>query len=191
MTQIYQTDAAIIRLLESCGFPNVDISSGPHSWDGAYVQRLLTSAPAVRVVFMGADEFTDSRTSTTLSMAGKWAAYVVVGWNGKDEQARRLGAGAGYDLLHRTASALHAAILTDENGDRLPIASVTGLDVLADSALDIANLWIGAVEISVELPLDLQPECIGPLNDFLKIRGEIDFPDPADDIDIAVDLPQS
>ena len=55
MTQIAATDGALIRLLESCNFPGVDIASGPHEWDGGYVQRLLTSAPAIRVVFMGAE----------------------------------------------------------------------------------------------------------------------------------------
>ena len=190
MTQIYQTDSALIRLLQSCNFPGVDIASGPHEWDGGYIQRLLTSTPAIRVVFLGAEEFTNSRNSTTLSMAGKWAAYVIVGWNGQNEKERRLGAGAGFDLLHRVASAAHAAILMEEDGSRLPISSVTGLDVLADSALDLSNLWIGAVEISVELPLDLQPECMGPLDDFLRVRGPLVVPDPAADIDIAVDLPQ-
>ena len=191
MTQIAATDGALIRLLEGCGFPGVDIASGPHEWDGGYVQRLLTSTPAIRVVFMGAEPHTDTATSTSLNMLGKWAAYVIVGWNGQNEKERRIGAGAGYDLLHRTASALHSAILTDDNGDRLPIASVTGLDVLADSALDLSNLWIAAVEISVEVPLDLMPECTGPLDDFLRIRGPLVVPDPADDIDIAVDIPQS
>ena len=185
MTQIAATDGALIRLLKGCGFPGVDIESGPHEWDGAYVQRLLTTAPAIRVVFLGAAEFSDTGNSTSLNMAGKWVAYVVVGWNGQDEKARRLGAGAGYDLLHRTASALHAAILTDENGDRLPIASVTGLDVLADSALDLGNLWIGAVDVLIELPLSLMPECTGPLDDFLKVRATFDLPGvgkPAPDI---------
>ena len=191
MTQIAATDGALIRLLEGCGFPGVDIASGPHEWDGGYVQRLLTSTPAIRVVFMGAEPYTDTDKSTTLSMAGKWAAYVIVGWNGQNEKERRIGAGAGHDLLHRTASALHSAILKDDNGDRLPIASVTGLDVLADSALDLSNLWIAAVEISVELPLDLMPECTGPLDDFLRIRGALVLPDPAEDIEIAVDLDQT
>ena len=191
MTQIAATDSALSRKLKDCGFPGVDISSGPHEWDGGYVQRLLTSTPAIRVVFMGAEQFANSATSTTLSMAGKWAAYVVVGWNGQNEKERRIGVGAGYDLLHRTASALHSAILTDEDGSRLPIASVSGLDVLADSALDLSNLWIAAVEISIELPLDLMPECTGPLDDFLRVRGPLVMPDPAEDIDIAVDLPQT
>ena len=176
MTQIAATDAALIRLLEGCGFPGVSIDSAPHEWDGAYTQRLLKSAPAIRVVFMGAEEF-DGDRSTSLILNGKWTAYVVVGWNGADEKARRLGPDAGYDLLHRTASAIHSAVLMEADGvTRLTIASVTGLDILADSALDISNLWIGAVEISVELPLDLMPECIGPLDDFLEIRTTIDLP---------------
>ena len=184
MTQIAATDSALIRLLKSCGFPSVDIASGPHEWDGAYVQRLLTSTPAIRVVFMGAEPHADTATSTSLNMEAKWAAYVIVGWNGQNEKERRIGAGAGYDLLHRTASAVHSAILMDDNGDRLPIASVTGLDVLADSALDLSNLWIAAVEISVELPLDLMPECTGPLDDFLRVRATFDIEggEPAPDI---------
>ena len=190
MTQIAATDGALIRLLKGCGFPGVDIASGPHEWDGSYVSRLLTSTPAIRVVFMGAEPHTDTATSTSLNMLGRWSAYIVVGWDGQDEKARRLGQGGGLDLLHRAASALHSAVLMDEDGSRLPIASVTGLDVLADSALDLSNLWIAAVEISVELPLDLLPECEGPLNDFLRVRGDLVVSDEADDIEIAVDLPQ-
>ena len=190
MTQIAATDAAIIRLLESCNFPGVDVASGPHEWDGSYVSRLLTAAPAIRVVFMGADEYSGDQ-STSLILAGKWTAYCIVGWNGADEKARRLGPDAGYDLLHRCASAIHAAVLTEEDGfTRLPITRVTGLDVLADGALDISNLWVGAVDIAVELPLDLLEPCIGPLDDFLKIRGDIVVDGPADDLPIDTDLPQ-
>ena len=191
MTQIAATDSALIRLLEGCGFPGVDIASGPHEWDNGYVQRLLTSTPAIRVAFLGAESHGDSDISTSLNLDGKWAAYVIVGWNGKNEKERRIGAGAGYDLLHRVASALHTAILSEEDGSRLPIATVTGLEVLTDSALDVSNLWIAAVEISVELPLDLMPECTGPLDDFLRVRGPLVVSDEADDIDLAVDLDQT
>ena len=191
MTQISLTDAALVRLLDSCGFPGVDVASGPHEWEGAYVTRLLSAAPALRVVFLGAEEYDGDKT-TELILAGQWAVYVVTGWNGKDQAARRLGAGAGYDLLHRAAAAMHSAILTEENGERLPISSVTGIEVLADSALDIANLWVGAISVVVELPLPLTESdaCFGPLDDWLRLRGDLVMPDPADDIDIAVDLPQ-
>ena len=205
MTQISLTDSALVRLLESCAFPGVDVKSGPHEWDGAYVTRLLSAAPALRVVFMGAEPYADTKTSTELILDGQWAVYVVTGWNGKDEVARRIGAGAGYDLLHRASAALHSAILTEENGERLPIASVTGIEVLADSALDIANLWVGAITVVVELPLELTPQdsCYGPLDDYLKTAATFDIPgghefDPdADrigvdgDVAAEIDMPQT
>ena len=188
MTQIYETDAAIVRELQRCGFPSVDVKSGPHQWDDGYLRGLLTSTPAIRVCFLGADEIKDTGPSTELTLAGRWAAYIVVSWNGKTESSRRLGQGGGLDLLHRCASALHGLVLKEEDGSRLPIVSVTGLDVLTDSAVDIANLWVAAVDLAVELPLDLMPECTGVLDDFLRIRGPLVMPDPAPDIPLAVDL---
>ena len=104
---------------------------------------------------------------------------------------------AGYDLLHRVASTVHSAVLTEANGaqlpgERLPIASVTGLGVITDSALDLANLWVAEIAVTVELPLELltDQDCYGPLDDFLTIRGDIDLPAPAADVPRAVDLPQ-
>ena len=193
MTQIALTDDAIVRLLEGCDLPGVEILSAPHEWDTGFIQRLLTVTPAVLVAFLGAEPYDDTATSTTLAMAGKWAAYVVIGWHGQDQKARRIGAGAGFDLMHRAAAALHAAILTEPNGERLPISYVEGLQVRADSSIDLANLWIGEIAISVELPLELMPTdaCFGPLDDFLRVRGPLVVPNPADDIDIAGDLPQS
>ena len=152
----------------------------------------LSAAPALRVVFTGAEPYSDTASSTVLSMDGQWAVYVVTGWHGAGQEARRLGAGAGYDLLHRAAAVLHTAVLREENGARLPIASVNGIDVLTDSALDLGNLWVGAISVAVELPLELDPgeRCYGPLDDWLRIRGQIVVPDPAEDIEMAVDLPQ-
>ena len=184
MTQISLTDAALVRLLAGCAFPGVDVASGPFEWDGAYVTRLLSAAPAIRVVFRGAEEYDGDKT-TELILAGQWAIYVVTGWNGKDQAARRLGAGAGYDLLHRAAAALHSAILTEANGERLPIASVTGIEVLADSALDISNLWLAGISVSVELPLPLleTDACYGPLDDYLRTRATFDIPGAGHDFD--------
>ena len=202
MTQIALTDDAIVRLLQSCSFPGVTVLSAPHEWDNGYIQRLLTVAPAVLVAFLGAEPY-DSDTSTSLSMAGKWAAYVVTGWNGQDQKARRTGAGTGFDLMHRAAAALHAAILTEPNGERLPISYVEGLQVRADSAVDLSNLWIGEIAVTVELPLPLMPSdsCYGPLNDFIKVRATFDLPggkplpDIGDagtegDLPVRVDIPQ-
>ena len=194
MTQIALTDDALVRLLEGCGLPGgVTIMSAPHEWDNGFIQRLVSATPAVLVAFLGAEPYSDTTTSTTLGMAGKWAAYIIVGWNGADQKARRIGAGAGFDLMHRAAAALHGAILTEPNGERLPQTTVEGLQVRSDSAVDISNLWIGEIAVAVELTLELQESdvCYGPLDDFLKIRGPLVVPDPAEDLDIAVDLPQT
>ena len=177
MTQIAATDSALVRLIEGCEFPGVTVFSAPHEWDSGFVTRLLDATPAILIAFLGADD-PDSKL-TSLNLDGRWAAYVCVGWNGQDQAARRLGAGAGFDLMHRAAASLHNAVLTEENGERLPIVAVDGLAVETDSALDIANLWIGSIAITVELPLDLDPgeRCYGPLDDFLEARFTIDLPD--------------
>ena len=52
--------------------------------------------------------------------------------------------------------------------------SVDGIGVETDSATDMANLWIGSIALSVELPLELDPgeRCYGPLDAFLEVRGD-------------------
>ena len=193
MTQISATDDAIVRLLGDCSFPGVTVMSSPHEWDSGFVSRLLTVTPAVLVAFLGAEPYGDTATSTTLDMIGKWGVYICTGWHGADQKMRRIGAGAGFDLMHRAAAALHSAILKEPNGERLPQTTVEGLQVLTDSAIDLSNLWIGEIAVSVDLPLELLEgdACYGPLDDFLKIRGPLVVPDPADDLDVAVDIPQT
>ncbi len=193
MTQIAATDQALVRLLDTCGFPGVTVLSAPHSWDAGFIQRLFGDVPALLVAFLGGEPYDDTKTSTVLDVVGKWGVYVCTGWNGADQAARRLGTGAGFDLMHRAASVLHTAILTDADGERLPQVQVEGLGVETDSAVDLANLWVGSIALSIDLPLELLPseDCYGPLDDFLRVRGPLVVPDPADDIDIAVDLDQT
>ncbi len=204
MTQIAETDNALIRLLETCAFPGVSVLSAPHEWDAGFVQGLLADVPAILVAFLGGEPFDDTKTSTVLEMQGKWSILIATGWNGRDQKARRLGAGAGFDLLHRAGAVLHGAILTDANGERLPQVQVEGIGVETDSALDLANLWVGSIAVSVELPLELLPSenCFGPLDDFLKVRATFDLeggkptPDIGDagtegDLPARVDLPQA
>ena len=200
--QIAKTDRALVRLLEDCNFPGVTVQSAPHEWDAGYVQRLLGDVPALLVAFLGAEEYDGTKTNT-LNLKGAWACYCVVGWHGKDQEARRLGAGAGFDLLARTASVLHSAYLDDENGERLAQVLVEGLGVETDSAVDISNLWVGSIALDIELPLPLLESegCFGPLDDFLRVRATFDIeggepaPDIADagtagDLPARVDLPQ-
>ena len=193
MTQIALIDNALVDQLESCDLLGVTVQSAPHEWDQGYIQRLLTVTPALLVAFIGAEPYPDTPTSTTLALAGKWGVYIATGWNGVDQKARRLGAGAGFDLMHRTGAAIHTAILREPNGDRLPQAIVEGMQVLTDSSVDASNLWVGEIAVSIELTLELLEgdACFGPLDVFLKIRGPLAVQDPADDVDIAVDLDQT
>ena len=192
MTQIFQTDNALIDLLESCSFPGVSIESSPHSWDDGYLQRLLGDLPAIRIAFTSADPYDDTATSTVLDMMGIWECYVCTGWNGTGQVERRKAVGGGFDLLHRAAAALHTAILKDQAGNPLPQVHVDGIEVVSDSSLDISNIWVAAIRLKIDLPLELLPSesCFGPLDDWLRVRGDIDLPDPAADVGIAVDLPQ-
>lgn len=178
MTQIAATDDALVRLLDSCGFPGVTVQSAPHEWDSGFVQRLLTATPALLVAFVGAEPFDDTRTAAVLDVRGKWSIYVCTGWNGRDQAARRLGVGAGFDLMHRAAAVLHRARLIDGNGNNLPFSEVEGIGVESDAVLDVGNLWVGTVMVEVELPLELleSESCYGPLDDFLRAGLSIDLP---------------
>ena len=126
MTQIAATDEALVRLLDTCGFPGVTIMSAPHEWDAGFVQGLLSEVPAILVAFLGGEAFDDTKTSTLLDVAGKWSILVCTGWNGRGQDERRLGAGAGFDLLHRAAAVLHGAFLKDANGRGLAASASRG-----------------------------------------------------------------
>ena len=199
---IAQTDSALVRLLADCNFPGVSVFSAPHAWDDGFIQGLITEAPALLVSFIGGEEYAGDK-SVTLNLDGKWEIYAVSGWNGRNQEERRKGAGAGFDLMGRAAGVLHTAWLTDEHGERLAQSFVEGLGVEADSAIDISNLWVGTIALSVELPLPLLESegCFGPLDDFLEARATFDIeggeplPDIADagtlgDFPARVDLEQ-
>ena len=214
MTQIAATDSALVDLLEGCDLPGVTIMSAPHEWDAGFIQRLLTVTPAVLVAFLGAEPFPDTATSTALALVGKWGVYVCTGWNGKDQAARRLGAGAGFDLMHRAAAAIHTARSSrTPNGDRLATNDKSkGLQrAETDSVgIDIANLWIGSdCRFASSCPLSCYLERVTPAMGrstiYLKTRArrptfrachEFD-PDAGDDIgddgdvDAEIDMPQS
>ena len=190
MSQISDTENALLGLLRECQLPSgVHIASAPSEWDAGFIRRLIPSTPAVLLAFLGAVPHADSTTS--LNMRASWGVYSVVGWRGQSEQDRRLAVDGGYDIVTRVAPIIHNALIHDPNRQRLPFPSVEGITTLTDSAIDSMGLWVCEVLVEVELPLEIPIDCIGPLDDFLKIRGEIDFPDPADDIEIAVDLPQT
>ena len=118
-----------------------------------------------------------------------------MGWHGRDGEARRRAVGGGYDLVARVAPVVHNALLEDSANQRLPIPAVVSIENITDSAVDLSNLWITAVEIEIELPLDIPADCEGPLSDWLTWRGGIDIeggkpkPATAEDAYAEADVP--
>ena len=176
MSQIGDTENALLGLLKTCQLPSgVHIASAPHAWDAGFVQRLIPQTPAVLLAFLGAQPHADTASSTSLNLTASWGVYAVVGWNGQSEERRRLAVDGGYDIVARVAPILHNAIIEDPARQRLPIPSVTGIEVLTDSALDLANLWICEVLVEVELPLYIPEDCEGPLDAFIRVRATFDL----------------
>ena len=176
MSQISETEAALMELLRTCQLPSgTAVQTGPHEWSGAYVQRLMTETPAVILVFAGGVPYAGEQ-STSLSLKASWMAYCCVGWHGRDQEARRRAVDGGYDLVARVAPVIHnVTTLEDSARQRLPVPAVVSIENITDSAVDLSNLWITAVEIEIELPLDIPADCEGPLSDWLTWRGGIDI----------------
>lgn len=195
MSQIRDTETALLALIQTCQLPaEISIESAPSEWSPGYIQKLVESTPAVRVAFLGAGEYPGGDTSTALSLLSRWGLYVIVGWSTANQVERRMADGAGYDLLERLAPIVHnppARAFTNEANEILPAPQVTGVEVLTDPSLEQANLWIAAIDVEVSLPLEIAEDCVGPLDDFLKIRGPLVVPDPADDLQLAIDLEQT
>ena len=190
-TQIADTENALLDLLRECQLPSqTHIGSAPSRWDMGFIQRLIPTTPAVLISFLGAEPHAD-RLQTSLNLNASWGVYAVIGWNGNTQEQRRLAVDGGYDIVGRVAPILHNAPIMDPAQQRLPFPQVTKIEVLTDSSVDVSNLWVCEMLVEIELPLEIPEPCIGPLDDFLRVRGPLVVPDPADDIDIAVDLPQS
>ena len=190
MTQIAATDSALVRLLESCEFPGVSIMSAPHEWGFGIRSK------ADRGHAGNPDRLPRGRST------GFGAHLIEPRWKmgrlclHRLERLRSKGAATrrGRRVRPHAPGRGGAPQRGSDRGKRKPAAhsDVEGLAVETDSALDIANLWIGSIAIVVELPLPLleSDACYGPLDDFLRVRGDIALPDPAADIGLAVDLPQ-
>ena len=191
MSQIGETENALLRVLQTCQLPSgTSIESAPSKWDGGYIQRLISTTPALRLAFLGAVPFAEP-SSTSLNLRATWGLYCIVGWNGQSEELRRTAVDGGYDLVARVAPIIHNVILEDSMRQRLPIPNVVGIETLTDSAIDVSNLWISEVLIDVELPLDIPEDCEGPLELFLRVRGDLAMPVPAADLGISADLSQT
>ena len=176
MSQIGETEAALMRLLESCQLPTgTAVLTGPHEWSGQYVQNLIPSSPCILLVFLGARAHRGRRDNLP-GVEGDVGGVLLRRLGRRHGRAAPARVGGGYDLVSRVAPVIHNAPMEDSAKQRLPFPTVTGIENITDSSLDIGNLWIMAVEISIELPLDIPVDCTGPLEDWLTWRGGIDVP---------------
>lgn len=196
---IAETENQLVALLTEC-LPGVDVASGPGQWDGAYLQTLLGSLPAVRVTFGGLDNPTPS--SSYLKADATWTIYIVTGWRGGNERERRLGPNMAYSIIQTVLPVIHNRALADENGQTISRLAIEGTENLWSGSWDTMGASIYSVQVASEIVLD--PEDAGlksALADWLTagisfdLPGEGTDPDPdrigeVGDLVGRVDLPQ-
>ena len=167
----------------------VTVTTGPGTWDGSYLKKLLTDLPAVIITWDGGA----ASRSTSLTLDTTWMLYVVTGWQGKDEEFRRRGDAAtkgAYMILTMLASRLHNASMGEvqrsARGAIIPGAGIIdGFGLL--QVVDIANEWSGswertgvavyALEIGQNTPLE-GVDAEG-FDDWLKTNMTLDIPEGA------------
>ena len=173
---IAETETKLVALLGDC-LDTVDVAAGPGEWDGGYLQKMLSSLPAVRVVFGGSEDVNTS--STFLSMRANWIVYVITGWKGGDERSRRIGTDAAYAIIQRALAVLHNERLMEDNGvDTLTLITVQSVENLWSSAWDLTNVAIYAITCTTDCPIDplLAGDCKEDLADFRKANFTFDLP---------------
>ena len=164
-------------LLESCSFPRRHRHERAAFNGMRVMQRLISVHAGDTWSHFSAPSHTTTRLKSSTERfpwrgSGASMSSPSVG-TAQDQKARRLGAGAGFDLMHRAAAAqFHTAILTEPNGERLPKRKSRGCKcVETDSAVDISQSVDRRDCVNVELPLELHcrsDACYGPLDDFLE-----------------------
>ena len=138
-------ETALVDFISDCLPDAIDVQAGPGDWDPAYVRSLLTTLPAVRVVFDGGEQ---ERLETFITLESRWAVFVAVGWKGQPEESRRQGADGAYALLDVLVPAMHGARLTDPSGKKLTVIGVETIENLWTAALSASNMAVYAIGIS-------------------------------------------
>ena len=137
----------------------VNVGSGPYEWSGAYVQRLLSDLPAVRLVFAGGA----SRDGIGLSLDTIWTLYIVTGWKGGDEATRRHGAGGAYRIAEILLRRLHNADIDIEDAGVLRVDTVE--NVTEETWQDVGVAVYG-VDLELEIVMDPEELPTKPFDDF-------------------------
>ena len=169
------------------------IESGPGEWSDAYLKRVISQAPALRVAFLRARP---PRTEEDLTLDSDWVVYVLTGWSGGNQATRRRGKGTAmgsYRAVELIAPRLHHRRPEDADGDPIPTAGLVHVS-------DVENMWSGDLDqkglalfaIGLDIEIALDPEQDGAaLDDFLRAGVDWNIPEGADvDAEQLIDLPQ-
>ena len=143
---ISQIETALVDFISGCLPDAIDVEAGPGDWDPAYVRSLLTTLPAVRIVFDGGEQ---EREETFITMESRWAVFVAVGWKGQPEPSRRQGADGAYLLLDALIPQLHGAKLTDSRGKTMTSVGVESIENLWTAALSASSMAVYGIGISL------------------------------------------
>ena len=168
---------------ETLGTYYTSIESGPGDWTDRYLQSIVKTMPAVRVAFHAAEAV----NSTALSVDSRWSVYILNGWS-KDQAARRRDTGSAIGV-YRAASLLAPRLhqhMIDLDEEETTVVRVTEIANLWNGELDIWQLTLLAIEVTVRLPLNINQDIDG-FDDFLRVGVDWDIRDEGDDA--VVDLP--
>ena len=188
---ISEIEKALIALVNDCLPDEVDVAAGPGEWDDSYFRGLLTTLPAVRIVFEGGVQ---EETGTDVFLNTTWIIYIAVGWKGGDEASRRtLGHTGAYALIGTLLPAVNAVVLKDGKGEGLTALKVKAVQNMWTSSVEAVSVALFAITLSTDVGFDPDPSTYkADLDDFLKAGVEFRLPDdPAADLpDGDFDLPQ-
>ena len=161
------------------------VESGPGEWSDAYLKRVISEAPAVRVAWLGGQP----QNSSMLTLNTRWAVYVLTGWSGGDQRDRRRGTArsiGAYRACEVIAPLLHNAEVPGVG--RIRVAAVENLWT---GAVDRVGLALYAIDVVIPVPLDPITDASG-LDDFLRGGVDWNLPDSGQAVDASslVELPQ-
>ena len=178
----------------------VNVDTGPYDWSGEYLKKLIRDLPAVRVVWDGGT----AADATSVSLAVTWTLYVVTGWQGENQEARRRAASNGaYVMLAALTNRLHNLNMADaqfsasgtrvteavEGAGRLRLSEIVNE---GGSEWDRVGIAIYSIVLDHQMPLEFEAAA-GTVDDWLG--GDVDFdrpgtvPDP--DLEGTYTIPQT
>ncbi len=152
------------------------IESGPGEWSQAYLERVIKSAPAIRVVWEGGEAQEPANELTVLS---RWTVYVVTRWDGSRRNARLDPARGAYRACELLAPILHNSKIPD-----IGLIRVTGIANLWGERIDRGGVAAYGIGLGIPIPLDPdEPALAGNFHDFLTAGIDWNLPGVGENVD--------